>query len=318
MINVKQNRPMPKHILVTGATSFIGQALCWHLLRNGERLTALVRRDSVLPTFFSNQTAARVLKCGIEDCASALKGAGPFDAAVHLAWGGQGAAGRADSIRQQLNLQQSLALVDILANVGCGIFVGGGSQAEYGNLNGTITEDAICRPLTPYGEAKMRFTVEGASLCSSRGIKWRMPRIFSVYGAGDHPWALIPSLVASLKAKRAFPLTRGTQMWNYIHVDDAVRALTALLSPNCEDGIYNIASGTSRPLADYVRQIYARFPDAPPPLFGNIPDPAGGLLSLEPSIAKLMRETGWTENITFSIGIEELIAKHRETHELES
>lgn len=299
---------MPQHVLVTGASSFIGQALCRFLLNNGDRLTALVRHTAVPPMFLLTHPAARVLNCGMEDCASALKEAGPFDAAVHLAWGGRGAEGRADNALQRMNLEQSLALVQLLAEVGCGLFVGGGSQAEYGRINGTITEESGCRPLTPYGEAKLRFTTEGASLCASLGIKWRMPRIFSVYGAGDHAWALIPSLIASLREKRSFALTSGTQMWNYIHVDDAARALAALLDPNCEDGIYNIASGLSLPLADYVRQICARFPDAPPPLFGTIPDPAGGLLSLEPSIAKLKRHTGWTENFVFSNGIDELIS----------
>lgn len=55
-----------------------------------------------------------------------------------------------------------------------------------------------------------------------------MGKNFSTYGAMDSGDWLIPNLVKSLKLGTPFPLTEGTQEWNYLHAFDAAEAFRIL------------------------------------------------------------------------------------------
>jgi len=292
---------------VTGATSFIGRALCRCLRDSGHEVLALIRPSSSLAGLFAGEPGIRPVLSGVADCESALLPLGPIDAVIHLAWDGIGSQGRADAGIQAANYRHSMNLVTTAARVGCRVFVGGGSQAEYGRVAGVITEESRCDPLSEYGKAKLRFTVDGGRLCRERGLRCRMPRLFSVYGPGDHPWALLPSLVQALAAGQVLPLTDCRQSWNYLYVEDAARALAALVAPACEDGIYNVASEVTRPLEEFVRVVCGFFPGSPPPHFGAIPHGPDGPLSLQPQITRLRRNTSWQEQTTFAEGIRTML-----------
>ena len=99
------------------------------------------------------------------------------------------------------------------------------------------------------------------------------------------------------------PLTECCHLWNFLFIEDAARALVALLDTGCEDGIYNVASKTTTQLRDFVLQACALFPGSSPPRFGNLPYGLRGPLSLQPSVQKLMRNTGWVEQVSFAEGL---------------
>jgi len=295
-------------ILITGATSFIGRALCRRLRDSGKEVRALVRSSSPNVGLFKSEEGIQTVLGEMENLKSALTGLGGIDAIVHLAWDGIGSKGRADAAIQQQNYAHSIEIVSVGRTAGCQIFVGAGSQAEYGFVSDLITETTPCHPVSEYGKAKLRFTHDGAALCQKLNIRWRMPRMFSVYGPHDHPWALIPSLLRALAANEVMPLTDCHQFWNYLFVDDAARALEALLEPACEDGIYNVASGVSAPLKDFVMKACVLFPNSARPEFGAVPHGSRGPLSLRPSVDKLMRNTGWRESICFTEGVKKTLA----------
>ncbi|MDD5349095.1 MAG: NAD(P)-dependent oxidoreductase [Chthoniobacteraceae bacterium] len=297
-----------KRILVTGATSFIGRVLCRQLRDSGKEVCALVRPLSANANLFQGEPGIQTIAGGLETLQSSLCGIGAIDATIHLAWDGVGSKGRADVAIQERNYAHSMELIDLSAAAGCRVFVGAGSQAEYGFTSDIISEETPCRPEIEYGKAKLRFTHDSATACRKLGIRWRMPRIFSVYGPHDHPWALIPSLLRALMRGEAMPLSDCSQYWNYLYVDDAARALETLAEPEWEDGIYNVAGGISAPLKDFVMNVCARFRNAAAPRFGAVPHGPRGPLSLRPSVEKIMKNTGWRESTSFAEGIEKTVS----------
>ena len=56
-------------------------------------------------------------------------------------------------------------------------------------------------------------------------MKLRLLRFFKVYGEGEAPHRLLPSLVAGLARRERVPLSEGTQVRDFIHVDDVVAGL---------------------------------------------------------------------------------------------
>ena len=85
------------------------------------------------------------------------------DAFFHLAWAHTIGAGRNDMPAQIENIRYTIDAVRTAAAMGCRVFVGTGSQAEYGRVDGVLRADtptnprkrvrhgqAVCRPDEPY------------------------------------------------------------------------------------------------------------------------------------------------------------------------
>jgi nucleoside-diphosphate-sugar epimerase len=288
---------------VTGATSFIGQAVCESLLKEGHFVYALVRPASANRSSIEKMAGLNIVLGDISDVDSALSSFDDIDVAFHLAWAGVAATGRADPAIQESNYKSSLNLIRSLSSHGCKMLIGGGSQAEYGIINGSIYETSACNPVSEYGKAKLRVTLDGAEICIKKHMAWRMPRIFSVYGPGDHPWTLVSELLRSLKEHRSMPLSFCEQYWSFLYIEDAANALIALMSKSCQDGIYNVASETSRPLKEYVLIIKELFPEAPAPIFGGIATEESRPVQLLPVVDKLKQNCDWSEKYTFRDGI---------------
>ena len=302
--------------LVTGANSFIGRAVCEELLSRGEETYALVRTDSIDNLGLAKLSGLKVLEGDMETIATCLAATGGIENVIHLAWEGRGSVGRADRGVQDRNLRNSMNLLRVVSDFGCKVFVGGGSQAEYGKSQALISEGHECNPVSEYGKAKLRFTLGGAETCERLGMRYRMPRIFSVFGPGDHPWTLMSTLVRALELGQVLALTSCDQHWNYLYVSDVARALIALLDEQHADGIYNVGSEVTKPLKEFVIAVCERYPNSPRPDFGAIAPHPDGAASLRPSVTKLRRQIGWTEDYTFEAGLSDMIQRRGQRHKV--
>ena len=142
----------------------------------------------------------------------------------HLAWRGVAGPDRDDASQFEGNLRGTLDLLRIAADAGAGAFVALGSQAEFGPREGAIAEDARTDPATWYGIAKDCTHRIARRLAADLGLRFSWVRLFSCYGPGDHPSALIPTLIRMLLSGERVPLTAGIQEWDYLHVTDAAES----------------------------------------------------------------------------------------------
>lgn len=118
-----------------------------------------------------------------------------------------------------------------------------GSMAEYG-YSGTFDEDAPRRPHSPYGFAKAASVDRAVSLSVALDRQVRVARLFGVYGPGESEQRLIPHLVRGLSSGREVPLSDGTQVRDFVHVDDVCDALLALGEADVPPGwVVNVGTG---------------------------------------------------------------------------
>src|SRR4029079_14258141 len=111
----------------------------------------------------------------------------------------------------RVNVTGSLALVEALAEAGCGRVVSAGSSFEYGSLEGVADEGRAGSPKDPYGSSKL---AQGALVhAAGRALDLETVhlRAFQVYGPGEAPARLVPSLAASILARTPLDLTEGRQ-----------------------------------------------------------------------------------------------------------
>lgn len=305
-------------IVVTGATSFIGRAVVEELLEKRHQVFAAVRPDSagrggleamqretggqltVLPVDLS--------ACGTLDRHPALEGRA--DLWLHLGWEGSGSANRTNPEIQARNIGYALEALGAAARLGSTRFLFSGSQAEYGIADGLMREDSPCHPVSEYGKDKLEVCRRAGERAAELGITYLHARIFSVYGPGDHPWSLVSSCVDTFLKGGHMEFGACTQLWNYLYIKDAVRAITGLLLAKSPSGVYNVAGNDTRPLREFIGEIHRLCGGRGTFEYGKRPPNAEGVVSLNPDTGKLYRTANFQPRISFEEGIREMIANH--------
>ena len=305
-------------IVVTGATSFIGRAVVEELLEKRHQVFAAVRPDSagrgeleamqretggqltVLPVDLS--------ACGTLDRHPALEGRA--DLWLHLGWEGSGSANRTNPEIQARNIGYALEALGAAARLGCTRFLFSGSQAEYGIADGLMREDSPCHPVSEYGKDKLEVCRRAGERAAELGITYLHARIFSVYGPGDHPWSLVSSCVDTFLKGGHMEFGACTQLWNYLYIKDAVRAITGLLLAKSPSGVHNVAGNDTRPLREFIGEIHRLCGGRGTFEYGKRPPNAEGVVSLNPDTGKLYRTANFQPRISFEEGIREMIANH--------
>jgi nucleoside-diphosphate-sugar epimerase len=302
---------MSHGIAITGATGFIGSALAAELLRRGDQVTILTRAESSLSRLSSLDGYHRVTYAQLSDpqLVAALKDLG-IDILIHCAWRGVGGQDRNEAFQLQYNVPAALASVELAASAGCRQWIGLGSQAEYGNQNRRLSEDAPLQPTTLYGKAKLAAGQENLALCRAKGMAGAWVRVFSTYGPGDAPNWFIPYVIREFLANRPPQLTSCEQLWDYLYVGDAGRALASLADAKTQ-GIFNLGSGSARPLRDYIEAIRQEFDESLEPVYGAIPYRLDQVMHLEADISRLSAATGWTPQVSMEEGIRATVAFER-------
>lgn len=69
-----------------------------------------------------------------------------YDVFYHLAWAGTTGKARNDMYLQNENIKFTLDAVELASKLGCKVFIGAGSQAEYGRYEGRLTPDTPVFP----------------------------------------------------------------------------------------------------------------------------------------------------------------------------
>ena len=297
-------------MLVTGASGFIGAAVCSELLAHGHELAALVRR----PGHWQLEPIRSSALVVAADLAERATWEGPVrafrpDGVVHLAWTGVRAADR-DDLRQVANIAWTADLIDVCHDCGATVFLGIGSQAEYGPKQAAICEHDEVAPTTLYGEAKLAAGRIGAKIAQARGMRHVWLRIFSTYGEGDHPHWLIPYLIGALLRGERPSLTAGEQLWDFLHVRDAAAAIRIALENPQAQGIYNLGSGLAPALRQTVETIRDLIDPQAPLGWGEIPYRPDQVMILQADIARI-KMLGWEPTITMAEGMARCVEWYR-------
>ena len=111
---------------------------------------------------------------------------------------------------------------------------------------------------------------------------------------------MLPALAKSLRAGKPFALSStGGQNWDYLYVADAADALLALVERGRTGEIYNIAHGDYRPLHDFIAEAQRTIAPNAAVSYGE----GTGNFSLQASVDKLRRDTGWQPTTGFIEGL---------------
>ena len=237
-------------VLLTGASGFVGKATLAALLDRGYDVTTVAR---TLPDIAGPY---RFAACDLLDASLALDDlfSPRIDVVVHLAW----CVEHGTFWTSPANLDwvgATLRLARAAERHGVARVVATGTCYEYAwPRDGNCTEGTLLSPTTLYATAKDATRRACEAFFATRGISFAWARIFFLYGPGEQPDRLVPSIARRLARGEPAPSSRGLAVRDFLDVRDAGRALAALAASSAQ-GAFNVASGQAISIADIVRRL---------------------------------------------------------------
>lgn len=227
-------------IAVTGASGFIGRHVLAELTSLDIYVTASVR-PGTSPNF--GPLTPLVIELDIHNPpANSFDLLGRPDALIHLAWDGLPNYWSLHHFEREAPAHY--LFVKNLVTAGLKNVVIAGTCLEYGMQSGPLSEEAIPCPSNPYAFAKnnLRCKLEYLRLNQIFNLTWA--RIFYLYGEGQSEKSLYPLLQhAVARGDKAFDMSGGEQLRDYLPAQEAGKALVALTMQLTNFGIVNICSG---------------------------------------------------------------------------
>lgn len=309
MANVAQR------VLITGITGFLGAAVAKEILKNGFSVIGMRRNDSDLFRVADIKESIEWVNAEDPELREALIRLQP-DIIVHAAWSGVNAGQRDDLTAQLFNLQLIGVILDIARVVPVKMFIGLGSQAEYGRLTEAVDEQHDLQPLTAYGITKKLAAALVADFCRVNSISWFWLRVFSVFGETESGKWFIPSVINKmLDGEAEIQMTSGMQKYAYLYINDFARMLQHIIEQGAKEdsGIYNISATSAIPLKQIVHELQVLIPEFKgQPVFGSIPERELQSVHLEGKMDKYFSAFGKIEFKDTKDSLKEVVMFHRQ------
>ncbi len=259
--------------LVTGAAGFIGSHLTAALLDRGADVTGIDCFTDYYPRAIKEANLdVNRRREGFRFVEAALQDA-PLDALLdgrthvfHLAAqaGVRKSWGRDFRVYTDNNIDATQRLLEACAGRALHRFVYASSSSVYGdNVTIPMREDAVPRPVSPYGVTKLA----AEQLCYlyqvNHGVPTTALRYFTVYGPRQRPDMAFNRFIRA--ALREEPITLygdGEQTRDFTFVSDAVAATIAAGERGVPGRAYNVGGG-SRVSVNQVLEIVGRLAGRP-------------------------------------------------------
>lgn len=297
-----------KRAIVTGATGAVGTALVRELAANNIETLVFCREGSRRNQQIPRDPLVSIQYCSLEQLASVKNDTGKtYDVFYHFAWEGTTGAARNDMYLQNQNVRYALDAVEAARRFGCRTFIGAGSQAEYGRVEGILKPETPAFPEMGYGIAKLCAGQMTREYAHQLGMKHIWARILSVYGPNDGAQSMVMSTIHKLQNGEAAQFTKGEQMWDYLYSEDAASAFQLLGEKGVDGKIYVLGSGKARPLVEYIKDIYDVVNQNGTIEFGAIPYAPRQVMFLQADVTALAEDTGWKTAVEFKDGIANIL-----------
>ena len=298
-----------KRAVVTGATGMIGATLVKKLISENVDVLAIVRPNSSKIMNIPKSTHVKIVECSLSELNSFFDTdiKDKYDVFYHFAWDGAFGKDRNNTFLQNLNVKYTLDAVKLAHKLGCKTFIGAGSQAEYGRVEGMLSPDTPINPENGYGVAKYTAGKLSAIYAGELSIKHIWTRILSIYGPMDNSYTMVMSAINALIKGEVSKFTKGEQLWDYLYSEDAANAFYLLGDKGKDQSVYCIGSGNAKPLYEYIDILKNNIDRNSTVALGDIPYSDKQVMHLCADISNLTEDTGFVPDTEFSEGIKKTI-----------
>jgi nucleoside-diphosphate-sugar epimerase len=308
--------------LVTGAAGFIGSSLIDRLLAEGHEVVGVdsfedyysrhlkeanlagARRHDRFVLHDANLIDLAVADTSTGDDSRLKRLLDDVDVVFHLAAqaGVRASWGRSFRVYTDNNVLATQLLLEVCRDAGLKRFVYASSSSVYGDTDRLpMSEDAVCRPVSPYGVTKLAAEHLSYLYWKNFGVPTVSARFFTVYGPRQRPdMAFHRFIRAMLRGEPLEIYGSGDQTRDFTFISDIVDGLVG--ASEAEPGsVYNLGGGsrvTLKHALDVLREVLgieARL-DAQP-------DQAGDVLHTWADLTRARADLGYEPKVSLEEGL---------------
>jgi UDP-glucose 4-epimerase len=304
---------MPDELMcvVLGGSGFLGQRLCRTLLDAGYRVRSVSRsgRPKGQPEPWWSDVEWVAAPIGTESSARALQHA---DFVFHLASTTLPSTSNADPAYDlKSNVVATVRILEaaVSMRVRRVVFVSSGGTVYGRALQNPISESHPTDPICSYGIHKLAIEKYLQLFRSQNRLDSIVLRVSNMYGESqdcDRPLGAVAHFTT--RAVEGMPIEiwgDGTTTRDYIHVDDAVKALLQATSYKGAERMFNIGSGRGVSLNQLVEMLHQRL--SKPVTVNYQPQRDFDVVENVLDISRAKRELLWAPGITLESGLERMI-----------
>ena len=307
-------------LLVTGGAGFIGSHYVRSVLTGAwglaepetvvvlDKLTYAGGLDNLAPV--RDDPRLRFVQGDICDARTVDSLLAEADAVVHLAAEShvdRSILGAAEFVRT--NVVGTQTLLDCALASGVDTFVHVSTDEVYGSIaEGSWREDQPLAPNSPYSASKAASDLLALAYVRTHGLPVSVTRCSNNYGPYQFPEKVIPLFVTNLLDGGTVPLYgAGSNVRDWLHVDDHCRAIHLVLQGGHPGEVYHIGGGTE--LTN--RELTGRLLEACGAGWDRVvavPDRKGHDLRYSVAIDKIAAELGYAPQVDFDQGLADTVA----------
>jgi dTDP-glucose 4,6-dehydratase len=320
-------------VLVTGGAGFIGSAVCRHFVLDlnyevvvVDKITYAGNLASLAPVAASSQYAFEKHDICDADAVEKIFAKHQPDAVVHLA--AESHVDRSISgsdVFVKTNVLGTFTLLEAARsylksngrdNSVNFRFIHVSTDEVYGSLghNGLFTETTAYDPSSPYSATKAASDHLAKAWQRTYGLPVIVTNCSNNYGPYHFPEKLIPLIILNALDRKPLPVYGdGSNVRDWLYVEDHARALGAILAKGRPGETYNIGGRNERRNIEVVRQICTWMDRLHPgntschDLISFVADRPGHDRRYAIDATKLESELGWRAQETFETGIEKTV-----------
>ncbi|MBK9071852.1 MAG: TIGR01777 family protein [Myxococcales bacterium] len=243
-------------LLLTGATGFVGRALCLRLLRDGHELHAVVRDVAAARAVLGEDVRLVAWRDG--DGLAAMVAA--CDGVIHLAGepivGKRWHAARKEALRHsRLDTAKTLALYAARREAPLHVVIGASAIGYYGDRGDeTLSETSAAGPSDDFA-AKLCADWEQASL-DIPARRHVITRVGLVLGADG---GLLATMTPTFKLGLGAVLAGGEAWQAWIHLNDLVEIFARAVADSGFAGVYNATAPNPVTNREFSEALAARY-----------------------------------------------------------
>ncbi len=300
-------------VVVLGAAGFIGRWVARGLTAAGAAVTLVVRdRTAAQGVFDRFDVGGTIAELDLADERALGALLGRVRPAVVFNLAGYGVDRTEVDVDTAYHINAGVVGRLCAAMVSCGdpdwpgqAVVHAGTAMEYGGVEGDLDEAGPAQPTTLYGRSKLEGTRALTTCVEQRGLKGLTARLFAVYGPGEAPERLLPTLLHAAAGRQPIGLTAGAHARDFVYVEEVAEALLRLgLAAERTATPVNVATGALTSIRAFVETAAAVLEiDQARLRFGALPTRLEEMRHAPVTNARLQRLTGWAPATSIAEGI---------------